>query len=349
MAIALSTKFLAGVIERGAPPTNFLATVFGGTPQTTDAETIKFDQISSAHKVAPYVSRGAEASTVQLQGFETLSYAPPVIKLESPISEKDLGVKSPGTTEYDVDSLDRAGEIVLRALKNKEEMIQRAEELQFADLFTTGTVKVRNQNGTVVNTINYSRSTALSKTLSGADRWNQSGADPVTQLEAYANTMRKNNGRTPIRLILGQDAAAAFRNNAAVKSSADIMRGQIDAAFARQWNEQFQAALIFENCAGMQVWAYSGGYRNEAGVYVPYVPSNGAILASPGEFEMHYAGVTEIYQGTDGQRTRMVAAKRLVDIRVNENVPNMVARIQSAPLAVALNPNSSMFINVLGT
>lgn len=345
----LSTSFLQGLVERGFQATQFLREIIGGTGETTHSTAkIDFDSISDSHQIAPYIKRGDNATTVTNQGFQTNSYQPPLIMVETPINPKDLEIKAPGRNEYDSADLSRIGEMLIKANRNKEAMIQRAEELQYAELMQSGAITVRDVNGNALgDAIDYQRNAALTTALTGGDRWDQSGSDPIELLEGFIRTMNSKNGNTPTKLILGINSGAAFMGNAKVQEKADILRGQMDAAFNREWIEKFKARKVFDNAAGMEVWIYNGFYRNSAGEIVYYVPENGAILVNPADFENHYGGVTEIVQDENGERTEMIAAKRIMDIRVNKDIKQTVARIESAPLAIALNPNSSMYVQVI--
>ena len=184
---------------------------------------------------------------------------------------------------------------IAEKLRELQDKIERAYEVQASEVFSTGIVQLTNGDN-----IDFKRKAASLVALAAAARWSAGTSDPYTDLKNGANFLRtigKSRGGV-INAIFGELALDSFLGNATVIARADVRNFKLDDIHAPQ-RDSVGGVLHGRVSAGsyeINIWTYPE-FRDVAGVSTPYVDDKEVImLPMAPKFTLGFGSVPKVFR-----------------------------------------------------
>lgn len=246
-------------------------------------------------KVAVDIQRGEFGNRNTFSVSTEKIFEPPLYREFFDATSLDLYDRMFGSTGIDEGMFVRFLETIIEKLGMLQDKIERAYELQCAQVLETGVVTVA--QGT---NIDFKRKAASMVDLSGTSGYWATGTNnPYTALDAgaiFLRTTGKAQGGV-INAIFGSTAWRDFCNNTIVKERADIKNINLDNIRTPQRNA-VGAALhgqVSEGSHIINLWTYPEYYDNTSGVSTPYInPKKVILLPENPEFILSFAAVPQL-------------------------------------------------------
>lgn len=328
------------VLQMKPVPNFFRSTFFRRPAETHNTLIVDIDIYKGQAKVAPYTKVTSKSKPVSRTEFKTGAFTIPYIKISRSLTAVQTLMRSPGEDIYSGRTpQQRAEEQLAKDLRELEEMIQRAEELQAAQAITNAKIIIKGEE--VDAEIDLGRDPALTFTVAGADLWTAGTADIHAQLREYARLVFSKSGFTPDVLIAGPAALDAFFANVQVQSLLDnrrLVTGQVQTAPS---TAPFPGARSYGEFAGYDLWESHEFYLDDAdNLEKPFVPEDSIILASRNmRCVPHYGPILDF---GSLQSVRRFAKS------IEEQDPSVkTAILQSAPAMINHDPDATAKIKVV--
>lgn len=324
----------------------------------SDVEKIMFDEIDdNEYRLAPFVAPHVQGQVMASKGYETRSFKPAYVKPKHVVDPSRTVTRRAG--EAPLGSLSRAARrdaIIADNLRRERQMIENRWDWMACKAVVDGEVVVSGEGYTTV-TVDFSRNSGLSSTLSGGALWTASTATPLADIQDLRNLAFKLSRAPVTTLIFGVDAFAAFcdpshgdvqnllnalyKGNESLFNASNITDG---GPFQYQGRLQGTGGL-----GAIDMWTYSNWYESigdgvddaaGAGVGVPYFDSGTVV------------GVGNGLQGVQAFGAIMDADAGLAPVSMfpkqwRNNDPSVeYTMTQSAPLMVPMRPNNSFKLKV---
>jgi hypothetical protein len=190
-------------------------------------------------------------------------------------------------------------ENVLKRLKQLQDKIDRAKELQCAQVLKNGIVTLMSGDS-----IDFKRKAALVTSLASGSRWDTHAdtADPYADIETYCMLMRalgKAQGGN-FNILFGQKAYAALIRTDSFKERAKWLNTKLDDIRPQLRNTVQGSYHGRLDCGSFTVdaWTYTEGYETTAGdssTFTQYLePKNMVVLPDTPKFIMGHALVPQL-------------------------------------------------------
>lgn len=304
-ARALFTKGLIAVYQERIYPTPFLRTFFPSQTEPTKEISIEVERMGE--KVAVDVVRGTEGNRNSFYRSTEKVFLPPLYREYFDATELDL---------YDrvLGSQGNMQAPLFAALLNKvadkisllRDKIERAYELQCAQVFHNGVVTVR--SGT---NIDFKRKTASFVDKSAA-KWTTGTNDPFADVKTGCDFIRKV-GRTAAEryaMIMASDVLDALMKNTVFTTRQNLFHMQLDSVLPPQRNGVGATyhGTITAGSYQVDLWAYPQFYDLKSGTdaaptytTTPYVNAGEAwLIPAKPNFKFGFAAVPQLV-GEPGQ------------------------------------------------
>jgi hypothetical protein len=339
------------VVKR-MPVTTFLRDTFFPGFQTFPTKHVLMDFYKNRQKVAPFVAEGSRPVNVRRDGYQTRIYEAPFINLSRPFDVSHLQTRLPGESVFDsgIAPADRALAIMQNDYNELDDMVVRREELMIAELLQSGVVTVTgyvDDSATQVrtDTIDYGFENVIN--LTGSQQWNQSGADPYTDLEVGANLVRQG-GYNPEVVVLGEEAARWLLQNEKILRLLDVRNaffGEINPQLNLQ-NGNGYAYLGRLAGLGLDLYQYLAWYYDETtDTLKPYIEPNKVIIGARDLGEMLYGAITMIPE--DSINFVTIEAPRAAKVTVNRETDTKSLILKSRPVPKPFDLASWAVINTI--
>jgi len=258
------TKRMINAYYQNAEIMPFLTGFFQSPPQNYhNSEEIELDIEREDEEIAIVVtdlSTGYRANVADM--FTNKRMKPPIYKEKSPINAFDLIKREAGQNPFQDPNFQ--ANAIGRAFKNfrlLEKKIRRAIELQAAQVLQTGTLTLRDSNGTALYTIDF-QPKATHFPTSGTT-WGQTGDDKLGDLQSLSNVLRADGKSSSDLLLFGEKAFESFIDDGKVQARLDSRNfsvGQV-APEMRGNGGTFQGFIWIGNYR-FQMWTYDGRYKD---------------------------------------------------------------------------------------
>lgn len=292
--------------------------------ETFNTRYVDLDIKKGGRSVAPYIERGGSSINISSSGFESTTYEPPLIKLYTPTNADELLQRGLGESPYDGKSPEeRAGGKILDDALELDDMIQRSEELQCIEAALDGKVTVKDDNGEVIDIIDYHRTAALTVNVD----WTGAAANPVADIRSWQAQAIKHSGKAPNVMFLGSDAAESFINNDFVLKLLDNRRVDIGELALKAMELGVNLLGVIN---GVQVYSYDEFYTDSTGTLIPMLDTKKMIFGSTSaKGSMLYGGLSNYREGAG-----VAEGQRLSFSSLNEDGDLRKVHVWSAPLAL---------------
>lgn len=275
-ARGIFTKKLIAVYKERTAPTAFLRSFFSN--KESDTKQISIEVQRGTEKIAVDVERGTEGNRNQFSKSSEKIFVPPYYHEYFDATELDFYDRlftSNGTV--DAMTFSQWLDTVVEKLGMLQDKIERAYELQCAQVFETGIVTLNSGDN-----IDFKRKSGSLVDIGASNYWDQSGANPYDDMEAGATFIRTNgkSGAKIFNVIFGSNAFNNFLNNSVVKERADIRRISLDAIRMPQ-AEAAGGVLHGEVAAGsyaFRLWTYPEFYDTEAASNLSYMNDDKIVI-----------------------------------------------------------------------
>jgi hypothetical protein len=322
---------------------------------TSDREEIMFEALDTPQrKLAPFVAPNVQGRVIRGQGFSARTFAPAYVKPKSVIEPSKAIRRTFG--EAIGGSLSQAQRFdihVTQSLRTQREMIERRWDWMAAMATIYGEVTVSGQDYPT-QTIDFGRDASLTEVLAGAARWDQTGSDPLGDLQTKV-TASFDLGTAPITdLVFGTGAWSAFitDHDDVIELLDNTQRGSTS-EFSRTGlnqvgsNYQLMGQVSSTQGGNFNLWRYNNWYHDvneETGeISVAYFLDSRDVVGYGPALD----GVAAFGAIQDVDAGFLVETDMFPKQWKNEDPSVVYTMTQSAPLFVPTNPNNSFRLRVI--
>jgi len=336
------------------PVPSFLRSFF--TTSVYETKTVGIEVERMDEKIAVDVLRGTDGNRNQFSLSTEKQWMPPFFNEYFDATSLDRYDRVFGADPaFTPKTIGYLATDVSRKLIELRKKIERAKELQCAQVFDTGTVVLINGDN-----INFKRKATSMVDLVGAGGyWSTTTTDIEAQLIAGAEFVRNNgkNGTSEFNLTMSGLAWVALKKTNYFKDNAnfqqvkliDIMMPQ-KAAFGAGYMGRISAGAYIFN-----IWTYDEVYKaaGSGGVITRYLPSDTAFMAPVNgtRFELAHAGIPAIIRDTTNAEFSEYIAQQASEYWINNYIDykakSHTFEIMSAPLAVPVTVDMIYTMTVL--
>ncbi len=271
MEEADSPMFLAGFFK--SPPRNFHTTEMVTIDVERDDEDVAI--------VVTDISTGARSN--ESSRYTNKGFTPPIFDEEGAITAYSQMQRRPGVDPFrDPNFLANAVDEAFSIFRKLEKKIRRAIELMASQVFQTGVLTLRDQNGAALYTLDFQPKATHFPTVAAS--WGGGSDNPLLDVENLAVVVRRDGKRLPSKLVFGKTAWRHWISNAAVQARLDNRAMAIGtiAPQVRGQGATFQG-WIWIGHYRFEMWTYDGFYKDpQSGNLVPYVGDDSVIMLSDG-------------------------------------------------------------------
>lgn len=268
-------RYLAEVVRTAPPIRTFLRDRFFSNVKTFSTERVDIDIVKGNRKMAAFVHPMVGGEIVQNEGYETKSYAPPLINPATVTTADMFLQRLPGEDIYSGRTpADRAAEKLAEDYKKLNDMTTRREEWMAAQVLTTGQLKVKGKG--VDEVIDFGFTNKIN--LEGTKQWGKSATDTLGNLREWKQQVSRNGFANADMVIMGKKASDTFMADSKVLDLMDKRRFDIGAMAPKE----LEGGLTYYghlNLPGVDIYGYDEVYLDEeTGETKPLIPDNVVMM-----------------------------------------------------------------------
>lgn len=323
------------------PPQPFLWNLLNKSENELDTHVVEIDVEKHGENVAAYVSRKGDPEAVKKVGFDTNIHVLPYMNEEYPISATDIQTRMAGENAYSgMGAAQRRDAKMAKWLMLLRDRVWRRKEQQLAEGLQTGKVLVSGKD--IDYEIDYKMEASHLITNAGADIWGSGTEDKIAQLEAAAGLVRTAGAPTVTTIIMGENAANLFLQDADVLKYLDNRRIQGGMINPQQLANQNVTYLgdFMRIGLNVEIYSYQGKYIDTAGSSQSFIdPDNIVICSRAMRVETHYGMIENMHHGS-------FIGKEFPYVYVDPNGKNAHLSLETGALAAVHQPDSVVTITV---
>ena len=270
----------------------FLSSFFHVTMDSfTDSEYADLDEIYEGEDIAPAVTDlSTGAVSIVEEKFKNKQIPFPVYAMKSPAQIAALMNRQPGESAYvtaKVNWLARLATILVRKFGRMTNMIRRSMELQAAQVLQTGDIILTDENGEQAFKLGLEPSMSHFPTVL-VDWEDVDNADPLGDIDAFADTLRDDGLVDTENLIFGHRAWINFIKNKWVQENLkkDVLNmGELNPVIANKGGKRM--GYIDYGANRYFFWTYNARYNPFKSLSkLKYIePDNVIFLPNPADFD----------------------------------------------------------------
>ena len=327
-------RHLIEVVRTTPPIRTFLRDRFFSNVKTFPTRRVDIDIVKGNRKMAAFIHPLVGGEIVQSEGYETKSYAPPLINPATISTADQYMERLPGEDLFSGRTpADRAAEKLIEEYNQLNDMTTRREEWMAAQVLTTGKLKVKGKG--VDEVIDFGCGNKI--TLEGTKQWGKTAAKPIEDLEDWTEKVLTGGFTNVDRVIMGKAALRAFVNDEKVQKLLDNRRINIGGYDPRDLPNgvKYYGHLTSPN---IDLYTYGEVYLDdwtdpETPAVKPLVPENVVILISgQSNFMLAYGACTYIEDST--QQWVTAETSRLLRSYVEHHPDRRMVELQAHPLPI---------------
>lgn len=297
---------LTAINNTPRPKTFLLNLLFGGRVKTFSTATVMADFTKGKRRMAPFVSPYVGGKLIEREGREARTYTPPLIQPRDVLTPERLNTRMAGESlQSALSPADRLAKEQADILDVFDQYITRREEWMAAQLLFTGAIHMVGEGVDESFSVGFSNT----DTLSNADLWSASTANPIGDINTWRRTVQEKSGITPNAAVMSSDVADAFLNHPNVKDMLDVRRMEMGTINPSELpnGATYLGSLARE---GMDLYEYNEWYVDDStGLSKPMVPATYMALVptadrNPGA-QMLYGAWTEMVKKTTYEGARI--------------------------------------------
>lgn len=334
------TRTMLKFSERMPRVSTFLRDTLFKEREFSNTSKVDVDIRKGRAKVAPYVSEKIGGKVIENSGYETKTFAPPLVAPTTVTTAADIQKRLMGENIYSSKSPDeRAAEKLIKDMRELDEMITRREEVMCAQAIFDGEVTVKGEGVDYVIEFNHTNREALS----GADLWNASTSSKYADLKRWARAVQQTGFVNPDIVIMAPNVADEFMKDENIRKLLDIRN--VHVGELRPENLP-NGATYLGTIAGIgQIYEYAATYYDDVTEEVkPIVPDGYlALISTEADYTMAYAAVT-IAQDED---LITIESDRVPESWTEKKPARKILQLSAKPLPVPKEVNGWYVAKVL--
>jgi hypothetical protein len=322
-------RYLAEAVRTAPPIYTFLRDRFFSKVKTFPTKNVDIDIVKGNRKMAAFVHPMVGGEIVQSEGYETKSYAPPLINPATVTTADMFLQRLPGEDIYSGRTpADRAAEKLTEEYNKLNDMTTRREEWMAAQVLTTGQLKVKGKG--VDEVIDFGFTNKIN--LEGTKQWGKSAADTLGNLREWKRQVSRNGFANANMVIMGKLAANNFMSDSNVLDLMDKRRFDIGAMAPKE----LEGGLNYYghlNLPGVDIYGYDEVYLDEeTGETKPLIPDNMVLMVpSNANFMRAYGLCTYL---DDDKVWHTAETTRLLRSYVEHRPDRRFLELQTHPLLI---------------
>ena len=282
MADLFDTSVLVGVVRRLPPTRTFLRSTFFPAVVTADTEEVAFDIENGTRRLAPLVSPLVEGRNTAQISFTTDTIKPAYVKPKTALRpnqplKRFMGEQIGGG---DMSPQQRREAAVTLTIQQHIEDIDRRLEWMASSILANGTL-VLSGDSYPSRTLNFQRAAGQTLQLAGGARWGEAGVSPVDDLDTWIDTVATGSGTAVDKIVIGTQALGFLRADPKYEKMIDRTLGQTAEGRMGVVGAALDGVLIGRfGAQGIELWAYSATYTDDAGNPQRYVNTLDVLLVA---------------------------------------------------------------------
>jgi hypothetical protein len=272
------TTVLANIYQDFIEAPSFLTSF--AKKETYSTKTVQTLARRGTEKIAVDVIRGSKGNLNQITRFSQNEYLPPYYKEKVNVSAMNIyDIPFESGDSYNTAQIDALARSTATALDETKKKVDRAIELQMAQLLQTGVIEISNGDN-----IDYNRNAEMIEVLTGDELWDSSVVDIFKFFEDKGTKLRtigKVGGGQSVNVVMGMLAWQAFRSNKDVKdgdnfytkSALEFTTNPIFTASGGSYKGTLKVGIY-----NYDIWVYDEVYDNANDVSTRYWDSSYVCL-----------------------------------------------------------------------
>ncbi len=327
-------RYLAEVVRQAPPVHTYFRDTFFTRIVTFATERVDIDLVKGDRRMAAFVHPRAGGQVLRTTGYETKSYKPPLIS-PTDISYADQFMqRMPGETLYSGKTpAQRAAERLIEDYNRLNDAATRREEWMCAKAIIEGEIPIVGIGGN--ESVDFQFTNKI--VLTGSDRWGQTGAAILHNLEDWASKVLVEGYANVDTVIMGKTALRAFLEDEKIRAVLDNRRVEMGIIQPRDLPNGV-AYIGHLNRPNVDIYTCAEVFLDDwtdpdSPEVKPLVPDNTVILiSSAASFMMAYGACTYI----DDASKQWVTAEtsRMLISYVAHNPDRRMIELQAHPLPV---------------
>ncbi len=336
-----STHALMTTVRSLKRPKTFFLDNWFKTIQTEESAEVHFDVQIGNRKVAPFVGPESKAKTIERDGYRTDTFKPAYVKPLTMLKPRDTLKRAMGEQIGGIQLTlqQRRALIVAETLMDHTDRITRVQEIMAASALVNGTITVEGE-GFETQVVNFNRNAALKVVLTGTDRWGQSGAKPLDDIEEWVEKVHEVEGADIDSIVMDPFAWRAFRADGDVRDALDNRRAAGIGPIELGTISLSKGAKYVGSIGSINYYVYSEYWTDDEGVTHPLLPAGTVVGVSS-----DLGGVRAF--GAIMDEDSLQAVEFFPTSWVEKNPSGRMIMTQSAPLVVPTRPNGTFSASVL--
>lgn len=344
---------LQGTLDKTKRPYSFLKDTFFSNVIEHESEEFGFDIVKGGEQIAPYVHPDIGGKVLEKSGYSTKTFVAPEVSPMRTITARDVEKRLAGEEINARDSWEsRQRKLAAKFLRELDDSITRREEIQCAELLTTGKITVVGE-GYPTSIIQFWPTTPSEQPFidigaSDATKyWDGASASILDDLVMAADRIEDHSTTSATIAIIGGGAADALRNNDDLWKKLDNRRVNPGELETKRLGGGVRYLGTFLD-SGLELYTYRGTYKDPAtGLTKKFIPDNRVVVTSREMIgTMNYGLITM----TDEERELFIriARSRVADSWMMKR-PSVgrVIQVKSRPLATIRDIDSVYVMKVL--
>lgn len=326
-------RFLAEVVRTAPPLHTFFLDSFFTNVRTFSTKRVDIDIVKGDRRMAAFVHPRAGGQVLKGAGYQTESYAPPLINPYDITTADMLMERLPGETLYSgMTPADRAAQQLAEEYRRLNDAVTRREEWMAVQAITTGQIPIVGAGVNEIIDFGFTNKIALS----GDNVWGGSKAAILDNLEDWVDQVLVNGFANVDQVIMGKTALKKFMADKTIMEMLDnrrVFMGEIRPSNLPN-GVRYIGAL---NKPSLDIYTYSEVYLDDwtdpdEPETKPLVPDNMVILmpSNPG-FMRAYGACTYL---EDGGNWVTAQTNRLLRSFVEHHPDRRMLELQSHPLLI---------------
>ncbi len=329
-----SPRYLAEVVRQAPPVHTFFKDKFFTNVKPFATERVDIDLVKGDRRMAAFVHPRVGGTVLKANGYQTVSYKPPLINPYDISTADQLMERMPGEDLYSgLTPAQRAAQQLVDEYNRLNDATTRREEWMAVKAITTGQIPVKGEGVDEVIDFGFTNKDELT----GNKIWGGSEATILDDLENWVKQTRINGFANVDMCIMGQDARRAFFNDENVQKLLDNRRIEIG---LMQPSELPNGATYYGHLAApsLDIYGYDEVYYDDwtdpaNPETKPLIPDNMVVLISSNAGYMMAYGLCTYIEDTTGQWVT-AQSDRVLRSYVEHHPDRRMLELQAHPLPI---------------
>ncbi len=340
-------RYLAEVVRTAPPVRTFFKEKFFTNVKTFPTERVDIDIVKGDRRMAAFVHPRSGGQVLADKGYTTESYKPPLVNPYDVTTADQLLSRLPGEDIYSgMTPAQRAAQKLTDEYNRLNDATTRREEWMAVQAIMTGQIPVVGKGVNEVIDFGFTNT----KTLTGTNRWGQSGAKILDNLDDWVEETLEKGFVNVDMAIFGKSALRAFLADENVQKQLDNRRVEMGIIQPKDLPNGVRY-IGHLNKPSLDIYEYGEVYYDDwtnpaSPETKPLIPANKiALISSNPGFMMAYGLCT--YIDDDSQAWVTAQAERVLRSYVEHHPDRRMIELQAHPLPIPDKADSWLVATVM--